>query len=214
MTNITNAVNICNLSLGHLGITQSVANIESPNTKEERICSLYYDITRQSVLESYNWNFAKDRILVSASTTTPAFKWQYQSTDLPSDLLTVLGLWDSNGYFLINTNRRYYELEGNKILTNLAGPYRISYIKDITDVSQMSRLFIMLFSYTFAITLYKALGASGTTLQALQALYEIWEAKAVSINQRQSPPVVVSKSPYLDERRVAGGSGETRWYNA
>jgi len=208
MTLINSSVAICNLAIGHLGLSNRVASINNPKTKEEKDCALYYDITRQGILESFDWSFAKSRESLSASSETPAFKWSYKSDIFPVNLLRFNALHYSDGTIIVNTNRQYYEVEGRQLLTSLNAPYYISYIKDVTTVSEMSKLFIMLFSYSLAKELYKSLGASGTTLQIIQEQYKEYEIKAISVNSAINPPVVISSSNYDNERTNISNTSE------
>lgn len=202
MTNVINDVQICNLALGHLGVTTRASNISSPRTKEERICASHYDYIRQGLLEAYPWSFAKTRTNLSASSEAPAFGWTYQSSEFPADFLILLGLCDTSGRLLVNTNRKYFEREGNRILTDLEPPYRILYIKNVEDVTKMPRLFVKMFVIGLAIDMYKDFGSNTTTVANLKADYEKVEAMAVSVNRRENPPLIVSESPYLQRRRV------------
>jgi len=208
MAVINSKAGICNLAIGHLGISTRVVSIDSPTTKEEKDCALYYDITRQALLEAYDWSFAKSRVSVSASSETPAFKWSYKSSELPSDLLRFNALHYSNGSIIVNTNRKMYELEGNRILTDLSAPYYISYTRNVEIVSEMSRLFVMLLSLSLAKQLYKTLGSSSSTLANVMQEYDKYEIKAVSVNNSQNPPIVVNSSNYVNQRAVSSYPSE------
>jgi hypothetical protein len=201
MTLVTSKVDICNLALGHLKI-EPITDIETPNTNEESICARYYDITRQSVLESADWSFAVKRTTVAADTSTPAFGWDYQSGTLPADFLKLIGVYNSSGTLYINTNNQYYDFEGNKILANFNGPYYIKYLSDVTDVSKFDRMFVMNFSYALAVTMSEAFKTSATLLQVVIQKWEQWQADSLAVNGQQSKVVRVDQSPYITARQL------------
>lgn len=55
----SNAVDICNIALGHLGEASIVA-ITDDNTRA-RACNKHYDTALESTLRSHRWNFAQKR---------------------------------------------------------------------------------------------------------------------------------------------------------
>jgi len=200
MTLITSAVGICNLALGHLKI-EPISAIAPPVTHNEIICAQYYDITRQAVLESLQPAFAIKRATVAADTATPAFGWDYQSGTMPSDFIGLIGLYNSVGNLLINTNNQYYSFEGNIILTDQAAPYYIQYIADIQDVSKYDYLFVMNFSYALAVAMSEAFKTSSTLLQVINAKWDEWNSKARTANYKHGGIIRVNESPYINSRR-------------
>ena len=133
---------------------EPITNIDTPNTNEERICAKYYDITRQAVLQDTVWSFAIKRVDLAADSETPDFGWDYQSDDFPNDFLKLIGVYNESGVLYLNVNNTSYEIEGNKILTDLTAPYYIRYIADITDVNKFDRLFVMNFILTSPLLIY------------------------------------------------------------
>lgn len=202
MTLITSKVDVCNLALGYLKIEQKAANIDSPHTNEEITCAQYYDITRQSVLEMADWAFALKRVVVAASVDTPAFGWSYQSAEMPSDFLKLVGVYDSSGSLLINTNNEFYAFENNVILSDFEGPYYIKYLRDVNDVSRFDRIFIINLAYALAVEMSEAFKTSATLLQVLLVKYEKWQLYALSVNGQQGNVVRVNRSPYIESRKT------------
>jgi len=202
MTIITSAVQICSLALGHLKINP-IASIDVPESIEASICAKYYDITRQAVLESYNWAFATKRASIAEDSSSPVFGWTNQSASMPSDFLKLVGVYDSYGELIINTDNQYYEFEDGKILTDLSAPYYIKYITDITDVAKFDRLFIMNLSFALAVNMSENLKVSSTSLQVvLQKWQDIWEKNATVINGGQTGVIRVNQSKYINARIV------------
>ena len=210
MTSITSIVSVCNLALGHLKVAP-VSNVTTdPKTSEERICALYYDITRQAVLESVNWSFATKRAIVAASAAPPSFGFPYQSGPMPPDFLKLVGVYDPQGQIYINTNNQYYEFENNIIFIAQTAPYYIKYIADITDVSKFDRLFTMNLSYALAVSMSEALKISATLLQVLNEKWKEWQTKALVVNGQQGGVIRVNESNYIKGRRSPSLTGYSR----
>lgn len=202
MTIITSAVQICNLALGHLKIAP-IASIDTTESIEAAICAKYYDITRQAVLESYNWSFAMKRATLSQDSSSPVFGWSSQSSSMPSDFLKLIGVYNGNGEMYVNTGNRYFEFEGNKILTDLPAPYYIRYIADITNVAEFDRLFVMNLSFALAVNMSENFKVSSTLLQViLDKWTNIWEKNATSVNCGQTGIIRINQSNYINSRRV------------
>jgi hypothetical protein len=57
----TTAVSICNMALGLLGADGTITAL-TDNTQNARICNLFYEPARQTLLRSHPWNFATARV--------------------------------------------------------------------------------------------------------------------------------------------------------
>ena len=78
---------ICNQSLGKLGAKRINDLSDTTDTKPEAIqCRLHYEPTRDALLRSHWWRFARDRAVLSQDTNDPAFEWDNQFI-LPNDFL-------------------------------------------------------------------------------------------------------------------------------
>lgn len=113
-------LDICNMALGLLGCKQ-INDIDSPSTEEERACDLWWDTTRDQVLEDVDWRFARQRSTLSA-TTAPDFEYDY-AYQLPNDYIKNRGLWDDDNGEMITDNQTdtsyRYEIENRQLLTDL-----------------------------------------------------------------------------------------------
>jgi hypothetical protein len=78
------AVQICNLALSSLGSKSTISSLEE-NSIEARVCKLHYDISRDKVLEDYEWRFASKDVALAVIGTAPC-DWLYQYA-YPSDCL-------------------------------------------------------------------------------------------------------------------------------
>ncbi len=75
---------ICNLALDNIGVTNKVASISAPATKEEKACARWYAHSRDFVLRAFPWPFAsRSETLVLAVPEILHLRWQYVY-DLPA----------------------------------------------------------------------------------------------------------------------------------
>ena len=99
-----NEVDICNLALGHLGDTATVASIRPPESSvQAQLCARFYPVARNALLEMGSWGFATRRVKL-APVTNPALTiaqmvdpnadtgtWQYAYA-LPAAVVNVLAV--------------------------------------------------------------------------------------------------------------------------
>lgn len=83
----TTAVEICNLALDVVSVTNKVQNIASPTTKEEYACARWYATVRDIVLRRFPWPFARKVLtLTSIDDTETDLEWAFLY-DVPTDWL-------------------------------------------------------------------------------------------------------------------------------
>lgn len=88
-------VDICNLALGHLGDTATVASLDPPEgSAQAEHCARFYPIARDSLLELHSWGFATKRVqLAQLGTGWPEWDFAYAQ---PSDALNILAVLPPN----------------------------------------------------------------------------------------------------------------------
>ena len=114
--------------IGELPITSF-----TDDSKTARVVNQRYDTARRAVLRNHFWNSAKARVKLPELTTKPAFGWNHQY-ELPSNWLRLVRLND------IDFPRARFEIEGEKILTDMTAPLKLVYIKDEEDTSKWDAL--------------------------------------------------------------------------
>lgn len=71
-------VDICNLALGRLGDSALVNQITPPEASvQSRLCSRFYPVARDSLLEMHEWGFATRRATLALLDDAPVFGWSY-----------------------------------------------------------------------------------------------------------------------------------------
>lgn len=84
---------ICNLALSHLGDTATVASIKPPDASvQAQLCSRFYYVARNALLEMAQWGFATKRAALAQLTMdADDTSWQYAYA-VPSDMLNALSV--------------------------------------------------------------------------------------------------------------------------
>ncbi len=63
---MSSEVTICNMALGHLGDTATIASISPPDASvQAQLCAKFYPAARNALLEMYAWGFATRRAVLA-----------------------------------------------------------------------------------------------------------------------------------------------------
>jgi hypothetical protein len=142
-------VDICNRALQQIG-ANPITDIDD-NNKNARECKYCYDSLRQALLQSHWWNFstvfASLPALASPANPPPANSiWSGMFTyQLPSDFLKLVSIsdyidgWMWNGIDFMQGED--YMTQNGTIITWVQAPLNLRYVKDFTNVNDMSPLF-------------------------------------------------------------------------
>ena len=155
----TSKTNICNLALGHLGVSNEIANLETERSKEAQACRRFFDIVRDLILRDFNWPFARKVVKLSLIKENPSSKWCF-SYRYPSDAIRLIKLYPANEtgasfetYNAYEGMKIPYEVarddKARAIWTNLEIP-ELEYISDVDDVTDYPPDFQLAFSYLLA----------------------------------------------------------------
>ena len=139
-------VQIANRALSKIGERTIVSRTEDSNPA--RAINECYVIVRQNEIRRHPWHFAKKRALLAASAIAPAFDFSY-AYPLPADCLRVLmphPQSDSVQY----DGKVDWKIEGRSILSDQAGPLKVTYLADITDSAQFDSSFVDAFAARLA----------------------------------------------------------------
>lgn len=199
----SSAIDIANLALGRLGAGRIASFVDG--TQPATIMNLYYEITRQQCLNAYAWQFAKKRASLPQLTEAPAFGFQYQY-ELPSDFLRLLQVGDYYPRYdyslVVNKNTSEYQIEGNRILTNMQAPLNITYIADIQDTTKFTPLFAKYFYTTLAFEACEQITQSNTKADALFQEATLALKKAIMAEKVQMPPEQMPSGAVTDARLI------------
>lgn len=85
----TTDVDICNRALSRLGTRATISALDE-NSTEARTASIWYVATRDVLLRSHDWNFARRRAVLAEQGTAPT-GWTFRYA-LPTDCVRLLRL--------------------------------------------------------------------------------------------------------------------------
>lgn len=80
-------VSISNLALGHLSAKNTIQSFNEQSV-EARTAKLFYDVSRKSVLEAYDWGFARKQTALALHPDAPPPGWAYRYV-YPADCIKV-----------------------------------------------------------------------------------------------------------------------------
>jgi hypothetical protein len=145
---------ICNMALDELG-AKRINDLDTDQSPQAIKCRLHFEQTRDALIRSHWWRFARDRASLSKDTVSPDFEWDNQFI-LPSDFLAARPVF---GDFETQNTRFSYDLEGDRLLTN-QDAIDFRYIKRVTDPTKFDPLFVEVFVLILAEKLNSLAGAN------------------------------------------------------
>jgi hypothetical protein len=143
-----NDTQLCNLALAEIGDSYSITDINE-TSNQAAVCRLFFAPTRDALLRSHQWNFARTLADLSALSDDPIFGWDYQFS-LPSDFIRLvefngLDSWTTEDDFQIANGP-----SGGLILLTDEDEASITYIKRVTDANLFDPLFVEAFTLRLA----------------------------------------------------------------
>lgn len=189
----TSPVAICNMSLALLR-QEPISNLTDPSTKQEKLCALFYEQTRQETLRKHTWNFAIKRAMIAASATVPAFGFSTKFV-LPNDYVRLVGISDDEIDYP-------YEIENHELLIDYestALPLR--YIYDHSQINRWDPLFTKCFVLELAIVMGPQATGSLTVSEKLQGMLDSVAPDAYAVDGQERPPKRIQRSRALQARR-------------
>ena len=176
---MANAVDICNLSLSHIGSDAVVTSISPPDgSVEAGYCARFYPLARKVMLAVTNWSFATKRATL-APLANPSSIWLYAYAQ-PADCLKPIRIFKAGAE---EEDTADFEVEDNIILTNEAEAV-LKYTRDVTDTTKYNAPFVSALSWMLASYLAGPVLKGPTGVNAANALLEraMQEARAAGAN--------------------------------
>lgn len=172
-------IQICNLAISRVG-DELITSFDDGTTASD-LCALHYEPARDAVLEDHLWSFALERASLARLTDAPVNKYAYKYQLPPDHIRTIIT--DLDEYSIPWTR------EGNTILTDEEAVYLV-YIKQVTDVTQFSALFVQALSLFIASRIaYPITNKSRMAMEILNE-YDLLFDKAVTSDGQQTPDLL------------------------
>jgi hypothetical protein len=160
------------LALAELG-KERITDIAANTIPAQKARDVYAQ-TRDALLRSYNWNFAKAQAVLSEDTMSPAFHWDHAYI-LPSDFLRLVQVRHGEDY----------EIQGKRLLTDRDSAH-IEYIRLVDDPTQFDALFTEVFILKLALRLAGGLTQDKGLQQLLSEKLRYTESKARMVNATEN----------------------------
>ena len=175
------AVQLCNLALSRIGVSQFVASFTESGTKAQ-LCNLHFDACRDAVLEAYPWPFATITADLALVTTAPSMDWGY-AFRLPSDCLKPLRTLDA-GRGLSSPFAISADSAGQLLLLDAAA-CSLQYTQRVEDPGRFPPAFGHALAWRLAMEFAPPLSVNSGLTQRAEIGYRtaIGEAEMLAINQ-------------------------------
>lgn len=154
---------LCNMALAKIG-SKRINNFEdtTESSVEAIHCRTHYEQTRDSLLRSHFWRFARARKVLSQDTADdPLGEWDNQFI-LPNDFMRFRSIYEEEAY---SSKSRRHSIEGQRFLTNFS-TVNMRYIKKVIDPTEFDPLFVEVLVLLLARKLVGPLAGGAPKLKA------------------------------------------------
>lgn len=186
-------VDICNIALSRIGVSQFIANIETERSNEANVCRLFFDPMRDFALRDYPWSFAKREIALAQLDGDAPVHWAYKYA-LPSDCLMVRSVVTAGALRVPRHDQRTtFEI------ANEAGPQGdirvlytgqpnavLIYTKRIEDPTLFDPIFVSAFAYLLASEIALPLTVKETIAKQCRDAYVLISSRAAAVNMNEA----------------------------
>jgi hypothetical protein len=187
----TNKTELVNMSLTKLGKSR-LTSFDSDTSEEAVVARLLFDELRDQVTEEGPWTFAVKRAELGLLSSTPEYEFLYEH-QLPTDCLRVLEIDESIPGNLI------HRVEGRKLLSDETS-IEITYLSQVTDVSQWSAGFKRAFILRLAAEMSYAFRADKALTQGLYEQYQDSIQRGLATDGKQGSNQTISSSDLIEVR--------------
>ncbi len=192
---MTSQVAIANAAVLKLGANR-ITNL-SDRSPEAQAIEATWDRLRDTELRKHPWKFAVRRVGLGADTAVPAFGPERQFA-LPSDYLALV---EVDGTWAWQTDAGpVWQIEGRKILTDLAAPLNVRYLRRVETTVDWDACFVEAFACRLALELCERITQSGSKKQGLRFDYENAVSDARRVDAIERSPYPVPEASWISAR--------------
>lgn len=197
----SSTIDIANRALTKLGSARILSLTD--DTKAGRVMNSMFAQVRDAELRRNYWNFALKRASLVALSDAPEWGYAYQYP-LPTDFLTLVQVGET--YIRPNTkDKGNWHIEstdtgGRVIVTDLAAPLRIRYVKRVENSGFFDPLFVEVLAARLAFEACETLTQSGPKKQMASEEYKGALSEAARCNAIENPPDEFPRGSWLDSR--------------
>lgn len=186
---MSSKVSISNQALVRIGVDTISSLME--NSEQARLCNLIFSQNLDYLLQLYPWNFALVKASLAQSSTDPLYGYA-NAFQLPTDPYCLQVVEVENDYT--------YKIEGRLLLTN--EPFvNITYIKRVTDINELSALFIETMVFYLASQLCLPLTNDKGINNDMQTKFQMALQKARLRDAQEDTAKTMRESSWVSVRR-------------
>lgn len=185
----SSAVEICNEALALVGAAP-IASL-SEQTVAGQLLNRLYTTTRDELLVSHPWKFAKMRVILNVDATAPAFDYAYRY-QLPSDCLRVIET-------SLGTEARW-TIENGYFLCDASSTVGIAYVSRVTTEATFSTPFCEALAHKLASKIAYPLVQSSTLADQMFRLYLVHLKDARAMNAQEGGSIQIEANDWLYSR--------------
>jgi hypothetical protein len=195
---MASTIQVANRALTKIGAAR-IISFDDDNKQARALKSCFEDL-RDDELRAHRWSFAIKRASLAADSTAPAFGYQYQFT-LPSDFLRLDMVNDQypsiamDNY--IGSENQDWQMEGEKILTDLSAPLYIRYGSIVTDPNVWDVNFREALACRIAAEVAEDLTQSNEKRKLAWEEYKMAINKAIRSNAIERPPMILQDNQWI-----------------
>jgi hypothetical protein len=200
---MTSQVEIYNMALGNIGISETVASLEE-RSKAQYTCTRYWEIARDTALSEFSWSFAT-KTATLALVGTPPRGWIYQY-QYPTDCLKAMALTPAGRVWRPQSirERQNFKIgfadESQVILANDQFA-ELSYVVRISDTGRYPPLFVEALSWKLAMHIATPMTAQTSVVQNAAAAYErAWQLAASADLNESTEDILGISCDYITGR--------------
>lgn len=168
-------------------------------SKNANVANDLYEITRDDLLRSHNWNFATKRTTLARSSTAPASEFAYGYV-LPANWIRTVSVHDNDAGVGTVAHRTEELADAGVILSNAETLY-LRYIYRATDPNRLSADFVSALEIALARDLAPGVAnASAARVDQLERRAQQVLARAKSVDAQGSMPEMRPVGSWVSSR--------------
>jgi len=170
------------------------------NSKGATTIRTVYDQVRDTLMQSYVWNFTKTRVQLAADLTAPTFGFQYRYR-LPANTLRVLGIADdtepTRNY---SSSRNAFKHEGEFIYTDVGAPLNLFITQRMEETGTYPPDFANLLALDIALEIFYDVTKGTERYSAIRQDRAMAMRNAKLNHAIENSPEVMAASEWVDSR--------------
>lgn len=195
-------IEICNLALSHVGSSDRITSL-TEQTEPARLCNIMYNISREFVLQDFDWAFAERNELLALLDITPTgYEYAYQ---YPNGCIHAREIYQAvDGEAPIDFAVVTQESQTSKMVLTDEENARLVYTGDIKNTTMFSPSFVMAFSYQLAANIAIPITKKASIKNSMLNYYSGYYDRAQVLDAKQNKYTTEQTNDFLSSRGYTG----------